>query len=64
MLSQKQPIEKVNKEVASMNANFSAGTSFSVASFFRSLFITIILVFAVSTLLGALFKKEPALRRE
>jgi hypothetical protein len=63
MLSQKQPVEKINKEVNSMNANFTAGNSFSIAGFFRSLLISIILVFAVSVLLGALFKREQVVRQ-
>lgn len=63
MLSQKQPVDKVNKEVKSMNDNFSAGSNFTIASFFRSLFISIILVFAVSVLLGALFKREQIVRQ-
>ncbi|CAM3856506.1 DUF4199 domain-containing protein [Mucilaginibacter galii] len=58
MLSQKQPVEKINKEVKNMNENFSAGSHMTVASFFSSLFISIILVFAVSALLGVLFKRE------
>jgi len=62
MLSQKQPIDKVNKEVKSMNDNFSTGSNFTIASFFRSLFISIILVFAVSVLLGALFKREQVIK--
>jgi len=63
MQSQKQPVEKINKEVASMNANFSASGNFTLGSFFRSLFISIILVFAVSVLLGALFKRERVARQ-
>lgn len=58
MLSQHQPVEKVNKEVDSMNQTFAEGNTVTVGSFFRSLFVSIILVFAVSALLGALFKKE------
>lgn len=54
--------DKIKNEVKSMNETFSAGSSITVASFFKSLFVSIILVFAVSALLGALFKREQTVR--
>ena len=58
MLSSKTPAAKVKEEVNDMNKTFAAGSSVTVASFFRSLFVSMILVFAVSAVLGVLFKKE------
>jgi hypothetical protein len=58
MLSSKTPITKVNEEVSNMNKAFVAGNQFTIAGFFRSLFVSVILVFAVSALLGTLFKRE------
>jgi hypothetical protein len=58
MESSKLAPEKVKTEVAQMDAAFAAGKQFSVANFFKSLLVSAILVFAVSALLGALFKRE------
>jgi hypothetical protein len=58
MISQKTPTAKINEEVNNMNKTFEAGSNVTVAGFFRSLFVSAILVFAVSAVLGVLFKKE------
>jgi len=58
MISQHQSMANVNKEVDNMNKQFAAGAQVSLGGFFRSLFVSAILVFAVSVLLGALFKRE------
>jgi hypothetical protein len=58
MLSQNKPVKEVNKAVADMNATFAAGSKVTIAGFFRSLLVSVILIFAVSALLGALFKRE------
>jgi hypothetical protein len=58
MLSSKTPAAKVNEEVENMNKTFAAGSQVTIAGFFRSLFVSVILVFAVSAVLGALFKRE------
>ncbi len=58
MESSKLAPEKVNAEVAQMDEAFAASKQFSITNFFRSLLVSAILVFAVSALLGALFKRE------
>ncbi len=58
MQSQNAPPAKINEEVANMNKTFAAGSNISIGGFFRSLFVSVILVFAVSALLGVLFKRE------
>lgn len=58
MESSKLAPEKVKTEVVQMDEAFAAGKQFSVANFFKSLLVSAILVFAVSALLGALFKRE------
>ncbi|MVN89890.1 DUF4199 family protein [Mucilaginibacter aquatilis] len=58
MQSQKQPADKIEKEIADMNKNFVATSNFTIGSFFQSLTISIILVFAVAAVLGILFKRE------
>ncbi|MFD1255758.1 DUF4199 family protein [Mucilaginibacter terrae] len=58
MISQKTPTAKINEEVDNMNKTFAAGSSVTVAGFFRSLLVSVILIFAVSAVLGVLFKKE------
>ncbi|WP_342647274.1 DUF4199 family protein [Mucilaginibacter sp. CSA2-8R] len=58
MESSKLAPEKVNIEVAQMNAAFAASKQFSITNFFRSLLVSTILVFAISAMLGTLFKRE------
>ncbi len=58
MESSKLAPEKVKTEVAQMDEAYAASKQFSITNFFRSLLISTILVFAVSALLGALFKRE------
>ena len=58
MESSKLAPEKVKTEVAQMDEAYAASKQISIINFFRSLLISTILVFAVSALLGALFKRE------
>jgi hypothetical protein len=62
MLSQNKSVKAVNKEIANMNATFAAGSKVTIAGFFRSLLVSVILIFAVSFLLGTLFKREKPLQ--
>ena len=59
MISRNAPPAQINEEVDNMNKTFAAGSNVTVAGFIRSLFVSVILVFAVSAVLGVLFKKEP-----
>ncbi|WP_345955164.1 DUF4199 domain-containing protein [Mucilaginibacter sp. PAMB04168] len=58
MQSSHTPAKRIEQEVVSMNQTFAAGSKVTVQSFFRSLFVSVILVFAVSAVLGVLFKRE------
>lgn len=62
MLSSKTPAAKINEEINNMNKTFAAGSQVTIASFLRSLLVSVILVFAVSTLLGVLFKRDKPLQ--
>jgi hypothetical protein len=58
MQSSHTPATKIATEVASMNQKFAASRQFSPQGFIQSLFISIILIFAVSAVFGVLFKRE------
>jgi hypothetical protein len=58
MVSQGAPASKIQQEVANMQKTFREGSKVTIQSFFSSLAISVILVFAVSALLGILFKRE------
>ena len=62
MLSSKTPAAKINEEINNMNKTFAAGSQVTIAGFLRSLLISAILVFAVSTLLGILFRRDKPLQ--
>jgi hypothetical protein len=58
MVSRNLPAAKINTEVANMNKAFNTDSQLTIGNFVKSLFVSAILVFAVSALLGALFKRE------
>ncbi len=50
--------KKMAEEEANMRRTFEEGSHVTVSSFFKSLAVSAVLVFAVSSLLGILFKRE------
>jgi hypothetical protein len=58
MQSTHRPAAEIKVESDKMNQTYAANRSITAGSFIRSLFTTIILLFAVSFVLGVLFKKE------
>ncbi|UEG52531.1 DUF4199 domain-containing protein [Mucilaginibacter daejeonensis] len=58
MASSGTPAKKMAEEEANMQRTFEEGSHVTIGSFFRSLAVSAILVFAVSALLGILFKRE------
>ncbi|WP_158826679.1 DUF4199 family protein [Mucilaginibacter lacusdianchii] len=58
MKSTHRPPAEIKAEMHKMNKTFALNRTITVQNFIRSLFVTVILLFAVSFVLGALFKRE------